>query len=190
MIQQPVQNENRINNAILEYNNFSKKYDPDYSMRYEEIIFAPKQGRRFNYIKGTLRFNGYRHYSLSTLLDTGVIVCSCREIAIPIEFWEPMKYPIKITGISVHKTTIQNKAKNVEIWFNERKFVIPKLLCFPDMHGDLVLGNNFIEQYLPMIVEKQIVSLQIDKLEQIKIPLLDRPRYKCSEGFSPKKTPI
>ena len=101
-----------------------------------------------------------------------------------------MKYPIKITGISAHKTTIQNKAKNVEIWFDERKFVIPKLLCFPDMHGDMVLGNNFIEQYLPMIVEKQTVSLhvgKIDNLEQIKIPLLDGPRYKCSEGFSPKK---
>ena len=103
-----------------------------------------------------------------------------------------MKYPIKITGISAHKTTIQNKAKNVEIWFDERKFVIPKLLCFPDMHGDMVLGNNSIEQYLPMIVEKQTVSLhvgKIDNLEQIKIPLLDGQRYKCSRVFRPRRTP-
>ena len=44
---------------------------------------------------------------------------------------------------------IQSK-KCSSFLFNKKKFVIPKILCFPNMHGDILLENNFPSNYLPM----------------------------------------
>ena len=52
--------------------------------------------------------------------------------------------PILVTGTDGNNTSIQFKAKDVAIWLGDHKFIITKLLCFPYMHGDLLLRNNFI----------------------------------------------
>ena len=82
-----------------------------------------------------------------------------------------MKYPILVTEIDGNHSSIQFMAKNIAIWLNDSKFIIPKILCFPYMHGDFLLGNNFIYKYLPMQIQEQAISFSINNI-LIYIPLL------------------
>ena len=49
------------------------------------------------------------------------------------------------------ETKIEYKVRNNYVWLNKNKFVVPKILCFdPNMHGNFLLGSNFLNNYLPM----------------------------------------
>lgn len=87
---------------------------------------------------------------MHALLDINAAVCSYQENAIPLEKWKPIKYTIKIIGINVHKTTIQNKAENLKVWLKKENLLKQTLM----LNRDIVLGNNLIIEYLSMIVEK------------------------------------
>ncbi|KAK5835949.1 hypothetical protein PVK06_011674 [Gossypium arboreum] len=109
------------------------------------ITFSNFQPRKYyTYIEITFQFREYKTYSLHALLNTGATTSSCRENAIPVEKWELMKNLIRAIGIDGKETIIQFKARNIPIYINNVRFVIPKILCFPEMHGDILLGNNFI----------------------------------------------
>ena len=128
----------------------------------------------------TFNFAGYKPYSLSVLIDTGATVSSCKWNAIPKEKWALMKHPILVTGIDGNHTSIQFKAKNIAIWLNDSKFIIPKILCFPYMHGDFHLGNNFIYKYHPIQIQEKVISLSINNV-LIHIPLLEQHKYICDK---------
>ena len=151
----------------------------------DDIIFSPSQGkRRYTYVLGTFNFAGYTPYSLNVLIDTGVTVSSCKQNAIPKEKCLLMKHPILVTGIDGNHTSIQFKAKNIAIWLNDSKFIIPKNLCFPYMHGDFLLGNNIIYKYLPKQIQKKAISLSINNV-LIHIPQLEQHKYICDKEFAP-----
>ncbi|KAM7496729.1 hypothetical protein LguiA_021143 [Lonicera macranthoides] len=61
------------------------------------------------------------------------------------------------------------------------------------MHGDIILGNNFISEYLPMTINNGTLGLTLNK-EIVEILLLQQHKYKCDRGFLPVKkgemTPI
>ena len=160
----------------------------------DEIIFSPNQGKkRHTYVQGTFNFAGYKPYSLSVLMDTGATTSSCKWNAIPKEKWNLMKNPILVTGIDGNNTTIQFKAKDIPIWLGENKFIIPKILCFPYMHGDFLLGNNFLYKYLPMHIYEKGIALTV-KNTLVQIPLLEQYKHICHKDFSPiprgEMTPI
>jgi hypothetical protein len=150
-------------------------------------FFSPSQGKkRYMYVLGNFNFLGYKPYSLSALIDTIPTICSCRWNALPSEKWMLMKSPIAVKGIDGKEIKIEYKAKNVAIWMSNKKFVIPKILCFPNMHGDFLLGNNFISNYLPMQIHYKFVALTFKK-ELVNIPLLEQHKYKCLSDFTPTK---
>jgi hypothetical protein len=97
-----------------------------------------------------------------------------------------MKSPITIKGIDGKETKIEYKAKNAAIWMSNSKFVIPKILCFPNMHGDFLLGNNFISNYLSMQIYHKFVALTLKK-ELVNIPILEQHKHKCISDFAPTK---
>ena len=66
---------------------------------------------------------------------------------------------------------------------NNKKFVIPKILCFPNMHGDFLLGNNFISNSLPMQIHHKFVAITLKK-ELVNIPILEQHKYKCLSDFT------
>jgi hypothetical protein len=54
------------------------------------------------------------------------------------------------------------------------------------MHGDFLLGNNFISNYLPMQIHYKFVALTLKK-ELVDISLLEQHKYKCLSDFTPTK---
>jgi hypothetical protein len=63
---------------------------------------------------------------------------------------------------------------------DNNKFVIKKILCFPNMHGDFLLGNNFVSNYLLMQIH---LALTLKK-ELVNIPILEQYKYKCMSDFA------
>ena len=170
------------------------KLHKHFQTKNDEIIFSPSQGKkRYTYVMGTFNFWGYKPYTLNILIDTGATICTCKWNAIPKEKWVLMKHPILVTGIDGGNTEIQFKAKNISIWMGNTKFVIPKIICFPYMHGDILLGNNFIYQYLPMHIYEKELALTV-KSTLVHIPLLEQHKYVCNRDFAPvprgEMTPI
>ncbi|KAH1083890.1 hypothetical protein J1N35_023651, partial [Gossypium stocksii] len=53
--------------------------------------------------------------------DTRATTSSSKKNAIHVEKWEPIKKPIKITGINGNETIIHHKAKNIPIYINNLK---------------------------------------------------------------------
>ena len=94
---------------------------------------------------------------------------------IPVEKWELMKKPIKIMGLDGSKTIIKHKAKNIPIYINNVRFVIPKIICFPKMQGDILLGNNFICRYLPFTIWLSV------KEDFVEIPLEENNKIVCNK---------
>ena len=82
-----------------------------------------------------------------------------------------MKNLIYVTGINGTQNFITLKAKRVAILFNENKFIITKILYFPEMHGNFILGNNFISEYLLMTINIGSIGLTLNK-EMVAIHLL------------------
>ena len=87
-----------------------------------------------------------------------------------------MKHLILVTGIDGNHTSIQFKDKNISILLNDSKFIIPKILCFPYMHGNFLLENKFIYKYLPMQIQEKTILLSINNV-LIHIPLLEQHKY-------------
>jgi hypothetical protein len=97
-----------------------------------------------------------------------------------------MKHPINITGIKGKGIKIENKAKKVAIWLNGVKYIIPKIIAFPEMNGDILLGNNFIFAYYPILMDTGYIALNINNGIN-KIPFLPQHKYKCHKGFAPSQ---
>lgn len=77
-----------------------------------------------------------------------------------------MKTPIMITDsqeLMVERQKYNIKHKMFQFFINKKKFVIPKILCFPNMHGDILLENNFPSNYLPMQFHLKHVGLTLKK---------------------------
>ncbi|XP_059629145.1 uncharacterized protein LOC132271707 [Cornus florida] len=106
-----------------------------------------------------------------------------------IDEWQQMKHPIGVQGIDAEAplNIIQFKAKDVAIWLNEKKFIIPKILCFPYMHGDFILGCNFIYSYLPLQLNEKSISLTLKDKTVVEIPIQENLASVCNEKFSPPK---
>lgn len=153
----------------------------------ENILFAPSQGKKkYTYVLGEFKFTSYKPYSLCSLIDTGATVCACRPNALPPEKWTLMKHPINVTGIKGKDIKIEHKAKKVAIWLNGVKYIIPKIIAFPEMNGDVLLGNNFIFAYYPILLDTGYIALDINNGIH-KIPFLPQHKYKCHKDFAPSK---
>ena len=74
-----------------------------------------------------------------------------------------MKHLIRAIGTDNNETIIQYKATNISIYVNNVRFIIPKLLCYPEMRGDILLGNNFIYQHFPFSIDKNLIILSVEK---------------------------
>ena len=150
----------------------------------DEYIFSAKQSKKkYLYVQAKFYFPFYKPYTLDVLLDTGATTCCGRWQSLPTEQWIKLKTPIPAIGIDGHPTFLEYKAKNVPVILGNEKFIIPKILCFPIMHGDFILGNNFTRLYLPMEWHKHNIILTSNK--KVKIPILPHHVNKCETGFTP-----
>ncbi|KAK8355346.1 hypothetical protein V6Z11_A05G282600 [Gossypium hirsutum] len=93
-----------------------------------------------------------------------------------------MKNPIRAIGIDGNETIIGFKARKIPIYVN----TIPKILCFPEMRGDILLGNNFIYQHLPFSIDKNLIILFAEKIF-VEIPLVENYKFVCDKNFTPPR---
>jgi hypothetical protein len=56
--------------------------------------------------------------------------------ALPSEKWMLMKSHTAVKGIDGKETKQSIKQKNIAIWMSSNKFIIPKILCFSNIHAD------------------------------------------------------
>ena len=64
--------------------------------------------------------------------------------------------------------------------------MIPKIVCFPNMKGDILLGNNFICKYLPFTIDKNSIWLSV-KDDFIEISIEENNKIVCNKKFTPIK---
>lgn len=95
-----------------------------------------------------------------------------------------MKNSIRAIGIDGKETIIQFKARNIPIYINNVRFIIPKILCFLEMHGDILLGNNFIYHHLLFSIDRNLVILSTEKTS-VEIHLIENHKFVCDKGFRP-----
>lgn len=97
-----------------------------------------------------------------------------------------MKHLINVTGIKGKDIKIEHKVKKIVIWLNGVKYIIPKIIAFPEMNGDVLLGNNFIFAYYPILMDIGYIALNINNGIH-KISFLPQYKYKCNKGFAPSQ---
>ena len=90
------------------------------------------------------------------LIDIGATSSVCQLNAISKELWQRMKNSIASRNANNTTSLMEYKAKDIPFVITTSKgkktFRIPKLLCFPHMHGDIILGNNFLSQYFSISI--------------------------------------
>ena len=176
----------------------SRKLEEQKSIRFEQMEFDPEtiffsynqNKRRYCYIEITFEFLGYKPYSLHALIDTGATSSVCQPNAIPKELWQRMKNPIASRNANNTTSLMEYKAKDIPFIITtskgKRTFRIPKLLCFPHMHGDIILGNNFLSQYFPISITNENFLLT-DKKKSYTIPWIQSHLFICNKDFAPVK---
>jgi hypothetical protein len=108
-------------------------------------------------ISVNIRVQGYLQYSLDAQLDTGAMNSCAKHGAIPSYYWQP----IDISFRAVNKTElkIQYIAPDFPIYLQEEKVSV-NLYCF-DTGADILLGQDFVNKCLPMMIGKDFVQFTV-----------------------------
>lgn len=112
-----------------------------------------------------IKVSGYLKYTLDAQVDTGAMNSCANHGAIPEYYWQPVNIRFK----AVNKTDLQIKfiAPDFPIFIENVK--IPVTFYSFDTGSDLLLGQDFVNKYLPMTVGDQFVRLTYNQ-KSIKIP--------------------
>ncbi|XP_043714955.1 uncharacterized protein LOC122663342 [Telopea speciosissima] len=97
-----------------------------------------------------------------------------------------MELPTYISGVSGPTTTLEYKALNIPIFFDNKQFFIPKITCFPNMHGDFIIGTNFLHKYLPFILQSSSIQLR-HPTGDVTLPLMTSHKSLCDSAFTPER---
>ncbi|XP_043710384.1 uncharacterized protein LOC122659324 [Telopea speciosissima] len=94
-----------------------------------------------------------------------------------------MDKPVFVSGISGPSVTLEYKALNIPITLGGKQFIIPKITCFPNMHGDFILGTNFLFNYMPITILPRAFRIQ-HPTGIVDLKLLSSHSYVCDKGFT------
>lgn len=114
----------------------------------EEIVMPNITNPNSIYIKGKLKFAGYKQIELHCYVDTGASLCLTSKFVIPEEHWVNAERPMKILIANGSAMTINKVCKNLDIMIAVEKFHIPTVYQ-QESCMDLILGNNFCQLYGP-----------------------------------------
>lgn len=124
------------------------------------------------YIKGQLKFEGYKTINLHCFVDTGSSLCLASKHVIPPEHWEQAPRPIHATIADGSTIAINTVCKNLDIKLGNENFHIPTIYM-QETGIDFLLGNNFCLTYGPFIQEiDKIIFHKKTDTTTIKVELL------------------
>ena len=114
----------------------------------EELVMPNITNPSSIYIKGTLKFTGYRKIELHCYVDTGASLCIASKHVILPEHWVDAERPIEVKIANGKTITINKVCKNLDMLIAEELFHIPTV--YQQEAGiDFILGNNFCLTYSP-----------------------------------------
>lgn len=134
------------------------------------------------YVSVEIRLLEYQNYTLHALFDTGATISVIRPEAIPREYWLAMKRKKHINGVQGN-FELTHRVTNFPLWINDingqaHRIVIKEMFIFPRMNGDIVIGNNVLQHYFPIKIDKSNVSITTES-GKIKVPRLQRHKHMC-----------
>lgn len=125
-------------------------------------------------ISAEIRLPGYEiKYNVDVLLASGALINAIRPESIPREFWVEMKNRILIKDLGAD-CVLTHKVKNLSLWIRDvhgqrHCITIRKMLIFPGMKGDVVIGFGALQQYMPISLAESSLSLTFGG-RPVKIP--------------------
>ena len=164
-------------------------------LKQEELVMPNITNPSSIYIKGTLRFTGYRKIELHCYVDTGASMCIASKHVIPPEHWVNAERPIEVKIANGTTIKISKVCKNLDIMIAEEIFNIPTV--YQQESGmDFILGNNFCLAYKPFIQldDKRIIfTLNGEPVWVKKVTQANRvgfPRFLESKKKNSKIKPV
>ncbi|ACB69767.1 replicase [Lamium leaf distortion virus] len=118
------------------------------------------------YIKGRLKFPGYKIMNLDCFVDTGASICLCSKYVIPEEHWKDAERSIKVKIADDSVIEINKVCENLNMYIAGECFHIPRV--FMQESGiDFILGNNFCQNYEPLKQYTDRIILTLENREII-----------------------
>jgi hypothetical protein len=115
------------------------------------------------YIKGKLKFSGYKQIELHCYVDTGASMCVASKYVIPNEHWVNTERPIVVKIANDMKITLSKVCKNLNVLIAGEIFHIPTV--YQQESGiDFILGNNFCQLYGPFTQFTDRVIFTLNKI--------------------------
>ena len=106
------------------------------------------------------------------LIDTGSDITIFKNFL--IKTWEN-KSKIKITGVTGEETQIINSADKISIILGSKQIIINKIYSYDKLECDILLGNDFIQQFQYYKQNNYMIMLQTPCGHLLKIPREFRP---------------
>nr|CAH68829.1 polyprotein [Carnation etched ring virus] len=114
------------------------------------------------YVKGILKFPGYKQLELHCYVDTGSSLCMASKYVIPEEYWQTAEKPLNIKIANGKIIQLTKVCSKLPIRLGGERFLIPTL--FQQESGiDLLLGNNFCQLYSPFIQYTDRIYFHLNK---------------------------
>lgn len=113
--------------------------------------------QKLKYILFKIICEGYLHKYYNVLFDTGAVTSICKENCLSER--EKLKTPINIKGFNEEGNQITHYQENVKIQIWDKILIIPLIYCFELKGIDIIIGMNFIKQYLPVHIGNRYTAL-------------------------------
>lgn len=140
------------------------------------------------YIKGQIKFAGYKNIELHCYVDTGASLCIASKHVIPREHWENAPRPITVKIADGSTVQITKVCRNLNMKIAGEIFHIPTVYQ-QETGMDFIIGNNFCQLYEPFVQYTDRIIFTLDG-QPIVIGKIRKALSNAKPGFldSMKKT--
>lgn len=130
----------------------------------EELAMSNITNPNSIYIKGKLKFTGYKQIELHCYVDTGASLCIASKHVIPEEHWVNAERPLQVKIANGKTIAITKVCKNLDILIAGEIFHIPTV--YQQETGiDFIIGNNFLQLYGPFTQLTKMIILTLNHEE-------------------------
>ena len=107
---------------------------------------------KFNYEK-------YRSRKYHAIIDTGANISVAKYNVLPPELWKKKPRPVPMASAGQEIYMIELEATNIDIQIGNYELKIPKINQFNEANSDVILGLDFLENYMPLHMTKKALIL-------------------------------
>ena len=119
--------------------------------RVDERISDVRTNSNSIYMKVDIKFKGYQRYKLPSFayVDTGANMCIAKKYTLPEDLWKRAKINISVISASQHVIALDYAIENLKILISGNEFIIPVIYQCDTQSSNILIGNKFMQEYLP-----------------------------------------